>query len=143
MLSRWGQIEIDGSQLITCLNRWKMQLIYSKQKQTTLQLVSLCLIMPQVIRNKHLMHYQQKKPKNPNQRWMSIKGGLRMWIGYMNGSDKISQDFYFPDHHPKFPGWFKGMENIIHKWGLWSNEGLKAECNGFKCVSGHTNCCSH
>ena len=82
-------------------------------------------------------------PKNANQRWMSMNGGPRMQNGwYMNGSDKISQDFYFPDDHPKFPGWFKGMENIIHECGLWPNEGLKAQCDGFKCVSGHTNCCT-
>ena len=83
-------------------------------------------------------------PKNANQRWTSMKGGPRMWNGwYMNGSDKISQDFYFTDDHPKFPGWFKGMENIICEHGLWPNEGLKAQCDGFKCVSGHTNCCAH
>ena len=67
-----------------------------------------------------------------------------MWNGwYMSGSDKISQHFYFPDDHPEFPGWFKGMENIICKYGLSPNEGLKAQCDGFKCISGHTNCCFH
>ena len=67
-----------------------------------------------------------------------------MWNGWhMNESDKISQDFYFPDDHPKFPGWFKGMENIIHEHGLWPNEGLEAQCDGFKYVSGHKNCCTH
>ena len=46
-----------------------------------------------------------------------------VWNGwYMNGSDKISQDFYFPNDHPEFPGWFKGMENIICEHGLWPNE---------------------
>ena len=69
----------------------------------------------------------RKMLKNPNQRWMNMKGGPRMWNGwYMNGSDKISQDFYFPNDHPEFPGWFKGMENIICEHGLWPNEGLKA-----------------
>ena len=67
-----------------------------------------------------------------------------MWNGWdVNESDKISQNFYFPDDHPESPGWFKHMENIIHKHGLWPNEGLKAQCDGFKCISGHTNCCSH
>ena len=36
----------------------------------------------------------RKMLKNPNQRWMNMKGEPRMWNGwYMNGSDKISQDF--------------------------------------------------
>ena len=86
----------------------------------------------------------RKMPKNANQRWTSTKGGPKMPNGwYMSGSDKISQNFCFPDDHPEFPGWFKGMENIIHKCGLWPNEGLKAQCDRFKCISGHTNCCSH
>ena len=86
----------------------------------------------------------RKMLKNPNQRWMSTKGGPRMQNGwYMNGSDKISQDVYLPDDYPKFPGWFKGMKNIICKHSLWPNERLKVQCDGFKHVSGHTNCCSH
>ena len=73
LFSRWGQIKMDGSQLITCVIRWKMQLIYLKQKQTTSWLVSLCLIMLQVIKNEHLMHYQQEKcwkiPIKDGQAW--------------------------------------------------------------------------
>jgi len=52
-----------------------------------------------------------------------------------------AQEFYFPDDHPTMPGWFKGMEIIIHEQGLWPVTGLKAQCNGFKCVAGQTNCC--
>ena len=53
-------------------------------------------------------------PKNPHATWTSTKGGPKMRNGwYMKGTDKISQEFYFPDNHPEMPGWFKGMEIII------------------------------
>ena len=38
-------------------------------------------------------------------------------------------------------GWFKGMEVIIQECGLWPAEGLNAQCEGFKCEPGCTNCC--
>ena len=127
---------MDGSQLIICLIRWEMQLTYLKQKQTSLQLASLCSIMPQVIKNEHLIHYQQEKCQSKVEKY---EGGPRM---SMNRSDKTSQNCYFLGDYPELPGWFKGMENIIHKCGLWPNKGLKAQCDGFKCISGCTNCCS-
>ncbi|KAG2109984.1 uncharacterized protein F5147DRAFT_745423 [Suillus discolor] len=33
------------------------------------------------------------------------------------------------------------MEVIIREWGLWPEAGCNAECPGFKCVPGHTDCC--
>ena len=40
------------------------------------------------------------------------------------------------------PRWFKGMmEIIIHDWGLWPQKGLNAQCEGFKCVKGRSDCC--
>ena len=39
------------------------------------------------------------------------------------------------------PGWFKGMENIIHEQGMWPENGLNAQCKGFKCVPGCVDCC--
>ena len=44
------------------------------------------------------------------------------------------QPFYFPDNHPTMPGWFKGMKEIIRERGLWLEDGLPAECPGFKCL---------
>ena len=38
-------------------------------------------------------------------------------------------------------GWFKGMEIIIHEWGIWPMAGLWAQCDGFKCEAGWTDCC--
>lgn len=56
-----------------------------------------------------------------------------------NGAE---QPLYFPDDHPQYPGWFKGMEVIIKERGLWPAVGtLRAECPGFKCEPGHTDCC--
>jgi hypothetical protein len=45
----------------------------------------------------------------------------------------MPQSFYFPDDHPLYPGWFKGMEQIIRERGLWPANGLRCECPGFKC----------
>jgi len=53
-----------------------------------------------------------------------------------------TQDLYFPDDHPTMLGWFKGMEQILREWGLY-REGLLAQCPGFKCEAGNTNCCCH
>jgi hypothetical protein len=33
------------------------------------------------------------------------------------------------------------MEQIIRERGLWPRSGLKAECKGFKCTEGMTDCC--
>jgi hypothetical protein len=53
------------------------------------------------------------------------------------------QSFYYPDDHPQYPGWFKGMEQIIRERGLWP-EGvltLPVECKGPKCPEGQSGCC--
>ncbi|KAF8150120.1 hypothetical protein B0H34DRAFT_791403 [Crassisporium funariophilum] len=33
------------------------------------------------------------------------------------------------------------MENIIWERGLWNSQGLNAQCEGFKCAPGKTDCC--
>lgn len=80
----------------------------------------------------------RKMPKRPNKGWTRHKDGPKMRNGTFGGQ---SQELYFPLDHPTMPGWFKGMENIIHERGLWPEKGLNAECPRFKCVQGHTNCC--
>jgi hypothetical protein len=77
----------------------------------------------------------RKMPKNPNKDWVRTKGGPRMrnkWFG----PEETAQSFYFPDDHRTMPGWFKGMELIVRERGLCPSEGLKAQCNGFKCIAG-------
>lgn len=59
----------------------------------------------------------------------------------INPSTGDRQSFYFPDDHPKYPGWFKGMEHIIRERGLWPDAGLSAECAGPKRPGGHVSCC--
>jgi len=56
-------------------------------------------------------------------------------------ADGQTQELYYPHDHPTMAGWFKGMEEIIKECGLWSTNGLLAQCEGFKCQPGHTNCC--
>ncbi|KAI0244900.1 hypothetical protein BJV78DRAFT_1144295 [Lactifluus subvellereus] len=34
------------------------------------------------------------------------------------------------------------MEQILRERNLWPEQGLRAECEGFKCPSGQVNCCS-
>jgi len=52
-----------------------------------------------------------------------------------------SQSFYFPQAHLTMPGWFKGMEVIIHEHGLWPAGGLPAQCRNFHCPPGKSDCC--
>ncbi len=65
------------------------------------------------------------------------------------------QSFYFSDNHPHYPGWFKGMEQIIHEHGLWPDTSLSIECSlwpdtglSIKCTGpkhslGPASCCYH
>jgi hypothetical protein len=81
----------------------------------------------------------RKMPKRPALGWTHHKDGPRMRNGTL--PDGSSQSFYFPDNHPTKPGWFKGMEEIIKERNLWPTSGLNAQCDGFKCEPGRTNCC--
>lgn len=56
------------------------------------------------------------------------------------------QLFYFPKDHCKYPGWFKGMEQIIHECSLWPAGGLPAKCTGLTSSEGQCSsscCCQH
>jgi hypothetical protein len=75
--------------------------------------------------------------KKSEEGWTHHPGGPRMRNGTLPTGE--TQDFYFPDDHETMPGWFKGMELIIRS-GLW-RDGLLAQCTGFKCQAGHTDCC--
>ncbi|KAJ3990684.1 hypothetical protein F5050DRAFT_1819175 [Lentinula boryana] len=78
-------------------------------------------------------------PKNPKLNWVHHKEGLRMRPGVLpNGG---IQSVYFPDDHPEYPGWFKGMQQILKEHGLYPEKGLNAQCEGFKCESGKSDCC--
>ena len=50
------------------------------------------------------------------------------------------QPLYFPDGHEK-AGWFKGMAQILHERGFEAESKLRAQCDGFRCPPGETNCC--
>ena len=81
----------------------------------------------------------RKLPKAPKEGWTHHKNGPRMRHGMLtNGTPQL---LYFPEDHPTMPGWFKGMEQIIKERGLWPEGGLNAQCEGFKCVPGHRDCC--
>jgi hypothetical protein len=77
--------------------------------------------------------------KNPSAGWAHRKGGARMRNGQLPNGE--TQAFYYDDDDPTMPGWFKGMEQIIKERGLWPSAGLLAQCQGFKCEPGLTNCC--
>ena len=68
--------------------------------------------------------------------------GIRMRDGQLpNG---MPQSLYYPNDHPKFPGFFKGMEQILHERGLFPTvRFLKAQCGTSlsKCPPGQTTCC--
>ena len=82
----------------------------------------------------------RKMPKNPHATWRQHKDGPKMQLTNF-GTDNRPQDLYFTEDHPTMAGWFKGMENIIRERGLWPEKGLNAQCEGFKCEAGKTDCC--
>jgi hypothetical protein len=59
----------------------------------------------------------RKMPKGPHAIWRYHKDGSKIRPGNF-GVDNTPQDFYFADDHPMMPGWFKGMEIVIHERGL-------------------------
>ena len=65
---------------------------------------------------------------------------MRDGINLLTGEQ---QSFYFSDDHPNYPGWFKRMEQIIRKHGLWPDTGLPVECTGPKHPEGQASCCCH
>jgi len=73
-----------------------------------------------------------RMPKNPKYGWSHHKDGPHIRATVLpNGN---IQEFYFPDDHPQFPSYFKGMEQVIYEWGLWPALGtLLAQCEGLKC----------
>jgi len=88
----------------------------------------------------------RKMPKNPNPTWTHHKDGSQMqpttFVDQVQGNH-IFQNFNFGDDHPTMPGWFKGMETIIRERSLWPEKGLLAQCEGFKCQAGKTDCFCH
>ena len=79
-------------------------------------------------------------PQDPKHVWSHHPNGPCMRDG-INPKTKQPQSFYFPKDHPKYPGWFKGMEQIIHEHSLWPKDGLSVECSGPKRPEGQANCC--
>jgi hypothetical protein len=79
-------------------------------------------------------------PQDPKRLWTHDPKGPRMCDG-LNPLTGGPQSFYFPDDHPNYPGWFKGMEHIIRERGLWPEGGLPAKCAGPKRPEGQTSCC--
>jgi hypothetical protein len=77
--------------------------------------------------------------KGPLPHWAHQKGGPQMHHGTF--ADVTPQDFYFPEDHLEYPGWFEGMEVIVQEQSLWPDGGLIVECKGFKCEPGATACC--
>jgi hypothetical protein len=55
--------------------------------------------------------------------------------------DGRAQSFYFSDDHPDYPGWFKGMAEILRERGLGHIAEKKAQCPDFRCEEGQTDCC--
>lgn len=56
-------------------------------------------------------------------------------------ADGAAQPLYYPLDHPQYPGWFKGMTQLLRERGFTNPEQLRAECPRFKCVLGSSDCC--
>jgi hypothetical protein len=68
----------------------------------------------------------------------SEKVKIRMKDGQLPSGEP--QSFYFPEGHPR-AGIFKGMALILQERGFGDMSKMQAECKGFKCAPGGTNCC--
>lgn len=66
------------------------------------------------------------------------KEKVPMEDGYF--ADGHPQPFYFPPGH-EHVGKFKGMAHILKERGFHDAGKLKAQCKGFKCPEGVTDCC--
>lgn len=115
-----------------------MQSIFLKGGRRDLQLGCLFSTTHPVIRSVQMMHFRQeicqKILQQPHR-----KGGARMRNTVLPNGEM--QSFYYEDNHPTMPGWFKGMEELIRERNLLPATGLQAQCEGFKCVPGKTDCC--
>ena len=68
-----------------------------------------------------------------------LKKKVRMGDGrFANGSP---QSLYFADNDKEHSGKFKGMATILAEQGFKNTSKIQAECVGFKCKKGATNCC--
>ena len=56
-------------------------------------------------------------------------------------ADGAAQPLYYPLDHPQYPGWFKGMTQLLRERGFTNPEQLRAECPRFRCVLGSSDCC--
>ena len=55
--------------------------------------------------------------------------------------DGRAQSFYYPNDHPVYPGYFKGMAQILRERGLGHIAEKLAQCPNFKCEEGKLDCC--
>lgn len=53
------------------------------------------------------------------------------------------QNFWYLDDHPQYPGYFKGMSQILVKCGLTAETKLNVECKNFQCKNPKVACCYH
>ncbi|QRV89164.1 DDE superfamily endonuclease [Ceratobasidium sp. AG-Ba] len=88
----------------------------------------------------------RKMPKMPakNFTFPSTDGqGRKIQVRMEDGRlpDGTHQPFYFPNDHPSSPGYFKGMAQILRERGMAHVAEKRAECPGFKCERGRTDCC--
>lgn len=62
---------------------------------------------------------------------------------FMQGTEEIPQQLYYPDDHPDYPSHFKGMSVLLCKRGFIKESMLRAECPGFHCRDsvGGSCCC--
>jgi len=82
----------------------------------------------------------RKVPKFPK-RWPEKNGqqGCKMRDGCL--PNKQPQSLYFPDDHPQYPGYFKGMAVILQERGFNNVAKLPAQCKRFKCHDPETGMC--
>jgi hypothetical protein len=86
----------------------------------------------------NLLDDDGKPVYGPDGKFIKIK--IQMDKGRLTNGEE--QDFYYPDDHPQYPGYFKGMEAILKERGEKTDR-KKAQCGTSlsKCPAGVKDCC--
>ena len=117
---------------MTCTNRLKNQLIFLSRKQMALHLAFFFSIMPQAISVALVMLFLLERCRNDQKMaGLTVRKDRKCTMEPM-GSATLHNIFISRMTILRCLG--GSRENIIRKRGMWPENGLNAQCEGFKCV---------
>jgi hypothetical protein len=160
--SRQAEIATGTSTPMTFLNRLIRRSTSLKASQRAGLKAYSCSTMRPATKSVHRMPYQHEIWQKVHQLFIfpttttaaqqltPLTGPKNGWTHHPNGPPMRNgtlpngepQPFYFAEDHLSMPRWFKGMKIIIRERRLWPEMDLLAQCPGFRCPPGCTDCCS-